>query len=337
MATKWGILSASKISYDFVLALETLSAGDHKVVAIAAKDKSRAKDFADDHGIPTYYGTYEELGNDPNVDIVYIGALNHQHYSLTKLMLESGKPVLCEKPFCINAKQLDELIKMSKEKKLFLMEALWSYFTPAFQKVLEEIQNGTIGEVLNVQANFGIPISNVERIWKKEVGGGSLLDLGIYTVHLVNAIFGPGKPESIVSKGILNSHGTDENMSAILKYPKGKIAVISTHTKVKMDCSAYVYGTNGTIKLHEPLNASKKVTVNNNDYEFIQPVTRKPTLFPSSVQLRYEIEHVRQCLKKGLIESPTVTLNNSYIVLEILDELRKQIGVKFEEDVNTTP
>jgi len=336
MATKWGILSASKIAHDFVLALETLSTEDHKVVAVAAKDKFRAKVFADDHGIPTYYGSYEELGNDSNVDVVYIGALNHQHYSLTKLMLESGKPVLCEKPFCINAKQLDVLIKLSKDKRLFLMEAMWSRFTPAYQKVLEEIQNGTIGTVLNVQANLGKPLSSIERIWKKDVGGGSTLDLGVYTVHFVDTIFGPSKPESVACKGTLNSHGTDENISAVLKYPEGKIAVISTHTKVNMDNSAYVYGTKGTIKIHDPFHASVKVTVNATDYTFIQPNTRKPTLFPSSVQLRYEIEHVRQCLMKSLIESPVVTLNNSCTVQEIMDQLREQIGVQFEED-ETSP
>ncbi|XP_025207021.1 trans-1,2-dihydrobenzene-1,2-diol dehydrogenase-like [Melanaphis sacchari] len=336
MATKWGILSASKISHDFVLALETLSVEDHKVVAVAAKDKSRAKDFAVDFKIPTYYGSYEELGNDINVDVVYIGALNHQHYSLTKLMLESGKHVLCEKPFCINAKQLDELIKLSKTKQLFLMEAMWSRFTPAYQKVVEEVQNGTIGTVLHVQANFGRQMSNIERIWKKEVGGGSILDIGVYTLHLIDTILGPGKPVSIESKGTLNIHGTDENMSAILEYPEGKIAVISTHTKVVMDCSAYIHGTKGTIKIHEPFHASKEVTVNTTKFTFEQPDTRKPTLFPSSVQLRYEIDHVRHCLKKGLIESPVVTLNNSYTVQEIMDRLRNQIGVHFEDDYNTS-
>nr|BAH72457.1 ACYPI004067 [Acyrthosiphon pisum] len=256
-------------------------------------------------------------------------------------MLESCKPVLCEKPFCINAKQLDELIKLSNAKKLFLMEAMWSRFTPAYQKVIEVLQNGTIGTVLHVQVNFGRQMSNIERIWKKEVGGGSILDIGVYTLHLVDTILGPDKPVFIESKGTLNSHGTDENMSAILEYPEGKIAVISIHTKVEMDCSAYIHGTKGTIKIHEPFHASNKVTVNttNNDtscYTFVQPDTRKPTIFPNSVQLRYEIDHVRHCLKKGFIESPVVTLNNSYTVQEIMDRLRNQIGVHFE-DYDTSP
>ncbi|XP_050519795.1 trans-1,2-dihydrobenzene-1,2-diol dehydrogenase-like [Daktulosphaira vitifoliae] len=332
MATKWGILSASKISNDFVLALNTLPVEDHKVLAVAAKDKQRAKAFAEKHEILVHYDSYELLAKDPGVEIVYIGALNHQHYSLTKLMLEHGKHVLCEKPFCINIKQLKELIEISKQKNLFLMEAMWSYFTPAYERVFDEIQKGTIGNVLNVRANFGVPINGVERIMKKEVGGGSILDLGVYPLHLVNMIYGPEKPISIFSEGILNQYGIDEAVIAILRYSNGKLATISTDTRMIQDNSAYIYGDKGYIKIHHFFHTSTKVTINGVDHIFELPKTKEPTIYENSVQLRYEAEHARQCLKKGLIESPFLDLNSSCVVQELMDTIRVQIGVHFDED-----
>ncbi|XP_050427269.1 trans-1,2-dihydrobenzene-1,2-diol dehydrogenase-like [Adelges cooleyi] len=333
MATKWGILSASKISHDFVVALALLPSEDHKIVAVAAKDEARAKLFANELKIPNHHGSYEALASDPNVDIVYIGALNHQHYSLTKLMLANGKHVLCEKPFCINTKQLAELIELAKSKRIFLMEAMWSRFGPAYEKVFEEIQKGTLGNVLSVKANFCVPIATQERIWKKEVGGGSVLDLGVYLLHLVNMVYGPEEPKSIVSDGVLNEHGVDLAFSAILKYSDGRLATISTDTRMAQDNSAYIYGDKGSIKIHQPFHASNKITVNNSiDYVFEQPEPWKPNIYPNSVQLRYQAEHARQCLKKGLTESSVLDLNTSYRVQKLMDKIREQIGVQFDED-----
>lgn len=164
MALKWGIASAGKISHDFVNALGTLSITDHIVVAVAARDLNRAEEFAKLHDIEKHYGTYEELANDSNVEIVYIGVLNPQHFPVAMLMLENGKHVLCEKPLCMNGKEVRKLTSYAEEKKLFLMEGIWSRFFPSYQYLREQIDNGILGEIKEVHVSLGFPIEDVDRL-----------------------------------------------------------------------------------------------------------------------------------------------------------------------------
>ncbi|PNF41390.1 hypothetical protein B7P43_G14417 [Cryptotermes secundus] len=163
MATRWGIASAGKISHDFVTALGTLPPDEHHVVAVAAQELDRAKAFATEHNIPIAYGSYEELAKNPDVEVVYIGAINTLHLDIGKLMLSNGKHVLCEKPLTVNLKQTKELINLAKEKQLFLMEAVWSRCFPAYDALKKELEAGTLGEVLQVIASFGVVIEDVER------------------------------------------------------------------------------------------------------------------------------------------------------------------------------
>lgn len=164
MALKWGIASAGKICHDFVNALSTLSDDDHQVVAVAARDQSRAKEFAQKFDIPNAYGSYLELAEDPNVEIAYIGTLNPQHFEVAQLMLEHGKHVLCEKPLCLNEKQVKKLIAYAERKKLFLMEGIWSRYFPSYQYIRKQIENGTLGEITSVTAEFGKELTHVDRI-----------------------------------------------------------------------------------------------------------------------------------------------------------------------------
>lgn len=155
MALKWGIAAAGKISHDFVNAVGTLSKDDHQVVAIAARDLSRSKEFAKLFEIPKAYGSYLELAKDGDVEVVYVGTLNPQHLEVALLMLEHGKHVLVEKPLCMNEKQVQTLIAYAQKKKLFLMEAIWSRFFPSYQYVQKQIKNGTLGEIQSVEIGFG--------------------------------------------------------------------------------------------------------------------------------------------------------------------------------------
>lgn len=156
MALKWGIAAAGKISHDFVNALDTLNKDDHHVVAVAARDLSRSEEFAKRFDIPKAYGSYLELAKDKDVEVVYVGTLNPQHLEVTMMMLEHGKHVLVEKPLCMNEKQAHKLIAYAELKKLFLMEAIWSRFFPAYQYVQKQIKNGTLGEIKSVDIDFGI-------------------------------------------------------------------------------------------------------------------------------------------------------------------------------------
>lgn len=165
MALKWGIVSASKIAHDFVNALGTLSADDHQVVAVAARDLSRAEEFAKRFDIPKAYSSYLELAQDPDIEIAYVGVLNPQHFEVSMLMLEHGKHVLCEKPMCLNETQVRQLVSFAKQKNLFLMEGIWSRFFPSYQYIREQIESGKLGEIVGVEVEKGNHLmTNVDRI-----------------------------------------------------------------------------------------------------------------------------------------------------------------------------
>lgn len=162
MALKWGIASVGIISHDFVTALGTLA--DHEVVAVAVSDLNRAKEFATLHEIENYYDSYTDLGNDPNVEVVYIGLMNPQHFPVAMQMLEHGKHVLCEKPLCMNEKEVRELVTFAKEKKLFLMEALKSRFYPSYLYMRDQIVNGRLGVIQEIHVTMGYPMTHIDRV-----------------------------------------------------------------------------------------------------------------------------------------------------------------------------
>ncbi|XP_047003509.1 trans-1,2-dihydrobenzene-1,2-diol dehydrogenase-like [Schistocerca americana] len=331
MATKWGIASAGKISHDFVTALSTLPQEEHRVVAVAARELKRAQDFAKHHSIPTAYGSYEELAKDPNIDVIYIGTIQSQHLEVGKLMLNNGKPILCEKPLTLNLKETTELISLAKRKGLFMMEAVWSRFFPAYSMLKKEIESGSIGEVIQVMANFGFPIEDLERIRLREFGGGSILDLGVYCLQFALFIFGPVHPKEIVAAGELNENGCDRNMACVLKYEGGKTAVLSSNARVTLPNEAYIVGTKGSIKLPSFWCPTSLSTPEKN-YDFMLPTASKPFNFNNSAGLRYEAMEVRKCLKEGLLESPKMTHAESLLLAELEDKLRHIIGVKFDQD-----
>lgn len=161
---RWGIASAGKICNDFVCGLSTLPSEEHQVVSVAARDLTSAKNFAQIHGIPNAYQGYESLAQDPNVDVVYIGAVNPAHFNIGILMLDHGKHILCEKPLCMNEKQSKKLLEHAKSKKLFCMEAIWSRFFPTYQHLKERIMKGELGEIKQVDVNFGFNLQGIDRL-----------------------------------------------------------------------------------------------------------------------------------------------------------------------------
>lgn len=163
MPLKWGIVTAGMIAHDFVNALSTLPATDHQVVCVGGRNFDNAKEFAARHGIPLAYQSYEAIAQNQDVDIAYIAALNPAHYQLVRLMLDHGKHVLCEKPMCMNRKQVAELVALAKQKRLFLMEAIWSRFFPSYQHVRQQIDNGRLGEIREVHVDFGFDHAGSDR------------------------------------------------------------------------------------------------------------------------------------------------------------------------------
>jgi len=331
MALRWGIASAGKISNDYVYAVQTLPKTDHQIVAVAARSLSSAEDFAKSHGIPKAYEGYIKLAQDKDIDIVYVGSLNPQHFEISKLMLENGKHVLCEKPLTMNEKQTRKLVEIAKEKKLLLMEAIWSRSFPAYQELPKILKSGVIGEVLYVSATFGFDLHDVQRLKSKELGGGTILDLGVYVLQIQQFIFRGLTPTKIVAAGHLNSQGTDDNANAILIYPNGKSAVLSTSADAQLTNEAIITGTKGVIRIPEFWCATKLITPQKT-YEFELPKSAGKFNFHKSSGLAYQAENARQCIKAGKIESPNITHEESIQLAQLMDSLRKQIGVVFPED-----
>ncbi|XP_043268742.1 trans-1,2-dihydrobenzene-1,2-diol dehydrogenase-like [Venturia canescens] len=333
MALRWGIASAGKISHDFTIALSTLPETEHCAVAVAARDLSRAKAFAELHAIKNAYDSYEQLAHDSNIDVVYVGCLNTQHLAIAKLMLQNGKNVVCEKPLTLNKKQTAELIGVAQEKGLFLMEAIWSRFFPAYDHIKKELAAGTIGIVKQVIVSFGFDLSNVERLSSKEQGGGTILDLGVYTIQFASFIFEGEKPRKIRAAGHLNGEGVDTSMSATLLYGNDRLATIVTNGTVNLQNEAVVIGTEGIIRVPN-FWCPTSVILPSRTVEFPLPggLSSKKFNFINSAGLRYEAEHVRYCIRSSRKESERMPHEESILIAEIEDELRRQIGVIYNED-----
>ncbi|XP_032529063.2 trans-1,2-dihydrobenzene-1,2-diol dehydrogenase-like isoform X2 [Danaus plexippus] len=334
MTVRWGIVTAGKISHDFVNAVNSYpEKGDQVIAAVAARDPTRAKEFAKTHNIPKVFNTYEDMAISNDIDVAYIGALNHDHYALSKLFLESGKHVLCEKPFCLNAKQVESLVKIAKNQNLFLMEALWSRFAPFYVNLEEQLESGIIGRPQFVEVNFGLPIENVERLRKKDLGGGALMDIGIYTVHFAQLVF-KEDPIKITAVGELNDDGVDSVETVILEYSEGRRAVLNNHAKVKLWNKATVVGDYGKrITFEDPFNMpDTMIHADGRVEKFEFHPSKIPYNFMNSAGLVYEALETVRCIKEGLKESPIMSHSRSLQLIKILDTVRKQLGVHYDVD-----
>ncbi|XP_037034560.1 trans-1,2-dihydrobenzene-1,2-diol dehydrogenase-like [Bradysia coprophila] len=330
MALNWGIISAGKISHDFVTALGTLT-DYHRVVAVAARDLCRAKEFAKLHDIEKYYETYEALANDPTVEVVYIGCLNPQHFPVAMMMLENGKHVLCEKPLCINEREVRKLVALAQERKLFLMEAIKSRFYPSYQYLRQQIESGSLGEIQQVNVTMGSLIAHVERMAKNELGGGVVLDLGVYTIQLCQWIF-QKYPQSIQAEGTLNSDGVDLTMKATLIYSDTAFATIETSAMEALNNQAVIKGSKGQMILYNIASPIQLVDVDSETKNWPLPQAKHQFNFRNNFGLTYEAEEVRRCIRSGRLQSTTMSLDESLTIVRIQDEIRKQIGVMYKAD-----
>lgn len=331
MATYWGIAGAGKISHDFVSAISSLPKEEHQVIGVASRDLLRAQAFANHHSIKNAYNDYEALAKNKDIEIVYIGTLNPQHFEIAKLMLNHGKHVLCEKPLTMNLKQTTELVQLAKSRNLFLMEAVWSRFFPIYDAIRQEITSGNIGEIHQVIVSFGFKMPDVERLQKKNLGGGTILDLGVYGLQFACMVFNNEMPHTIKASGCLNEEGVDVSTSTTLQYKGNRTATIVTHALVDMPNEAYIIGTKGTI--HVPsFWCPPKANFPHGTLHKPLPDTVFTMNFINSAGLSYEAAAARTCLQKGMIEHPNMSHATSILLATLEDELRKQIGVVYPED-----
>ncbi|KAG7281381.1 hypothetical protein CRUP_020793 [Coryphaenoides rupestris] len=298
MATRWGFCGAGKISHDFSVAMRTLPPGDHQIRAIAARSLERAQEFANKHSIPRAYGSYEELAADPDIDVVYLGVLHTEHHHVGLLFLKAGKNMLCEKPFAMNSGEVRDLVDASRKSNVFLMEV---------RRLLAS--GAAVGEVKLVKAYFGSPQLHIPRSVERELGGGALLDIGVYCLQFVLMVFDGERPESIQATGVLLDSGVDESMVVVMKFSGNRMAVCTFSIAVALPNDATISGTKGTIRVLGPMHWPTALVVNGEETQYPLPEPCMPLHFTNSTGLRYEAEEVRQCLLKGREENNTAYIN----------------------------
>ncbi|XP_043456265.1 trans-1,2-dihydrobenzene-1,2-diol dehydrogenase [Prionailurus bengalensis] len=333
MALRWGIVSVGLISSDFTTALRTLPRSEHQVVAVAARDLSRAKEFARKHDIPKAYGSYEELAKDPNVEVAYIGTQHPQHKAAVLLCLAAGKAVLCEKPLGVNAAEVREMVAEARSRGLFLMEAIWTRFFPATEALRSTLSQGTLGELRVARAEFGKDLTHLTRALDWAQAGGGLLDIGIYCIQFISMVFGGQKPEKIVAMGRRHETGVDDTVTVLLQYPGGVHGSFTCSITAELSNVNSVSGTKGMAQILSPCWCPTELVVKGEHKEFaLPPAPGKEFNFTHGVGMTYEAKHVRECLRKGLKESPVIPLAESELLADILEEARKAIGVTFPQD-----
>lgn len=318
----WGVMGTGWIADQFVSDLVHVE--NAACLAVGSRTVDSAAKFAGKYNIPRSYGSYEELVQDPEVDAVYVATPHPMHKENVMLALQAGKAVLCEKPFTVNSQELEELISYAREHKLFLMEAMWTRFLPPIVKVREWLESGRIGEVRLVKADFGFRTDwNPEgRLLNKALGGGALLDTGIYPVSFASMVLG-AKPEKIMSTAHIGETGVDEQFSILLSYESGKAAALNGAVRLGLTNEAYIYGTKGYIQIPSFLNATTAYL--HVDGEEAETFTddRKATGYA------FEAEEVGRCLLEGRTESSVISLDESLAIMKLLDEVRGQWGLKY--------
>ena len=318
---RWGVIGPGSIATGFAEAMQWADGGT--IRAVASRSAERAESFGDRFDIPMRYGDYDALGADPDVDVVYVATPHSRHEVDTIGLLQAGKHVLCEKPFALNARQAVHMAEEARHRGLFLMEAIWSRFLPAYRSLVEIIGEGRIGEPLMVEADFGFrrPVDPEHRHFAPVLGGGALLDLGIYPVQLCTLVLGP--VERVVADGVVGETGVDEVVTALLHHPGDRLGVVKAALRVGMTCTARIAGTDGTIDLPAMMHCPNSLTVSSSaGMEHIDASYE-------GNGLRFEIDEVHRCLEGGRTESTVVSLDESIALATTLDTIRAELGVVY--------
>lgn len=324
MSTKtynWGILGAGKIAAKFAEDLATVPGA--VLYAVASRSIGKAEEFAKNHEIKLSYGSYLELVEDENIDVIYVATPHTFHFEHSILCLEHKKAVLCEKPLGINLGQVETMISLAKEKNVFLMEALWTQFLPHFNYVKNLVDSKEFGRLLGLEADFGFnaPFDPEKRIYNMELGGGSLMDVGIYPVFLSLALL--GIPEDIVAEATIGSTGVDENCTIQLSYSNAVKANLYSAIDETTPTTATLRFETATViinsRFHEPSSVSIQKNGKMETKEF--PVTTHG--------YNFEAVHVQKMLEENRTESTLMSFEKSKELISILDSIRKEINLEY--------
>ena len=319
---KWGILGPGKIAKKFSLGLKHVK--DAELYAVGSRSLARASEFTIEAGAKKYYGSYEELVKDEEVDVIYIATPHVFHYEHTLLCLKNKKAVLCEKPFAMNTSQVEEMIATATREKVFLMEAMWTQFLPHFQFVMDLLRSEKYGKVTNLKADFGFSAPyNVEgRLFKNALGGGSLLDIGIYPVFL--ALSSLGKPQKITAKATIGKTRIDEDCDVVFHYPNNVLAELGSSIVKETPTAAIILLERARIIISSRFHEPASVTIVTDQGE------ETKSFEVASNGYNFEAEHVQEMLRKGETESDQMTFAKSLELIGLLDEIRTEIKLEYQ-------
>ncbi|MCM4153059.1 gfo/Idh/MocA family oxidoreductase [Arenibacter sp. N53] len=318
---RWGIIGLGNIANNFVKDLALVH--EAEIYAVASRDMNKAQAFAKEYQVPNAFGSYRELFECQEVDVVYIATPHTLHSELSIMAMNHGKHVLCEKPMGVNRVEVQNMIVAAQQNKVFLMEALWSRFNPTIKKVKEMVDTGEIGSLAYLHADFAFYALDRDfegRVLNPKLAGGSLLDIGIYPIFLSYLLL--GKPDQILSTSNFHGNGAEVQTSMIFKYPKAQAILYSGFTS-RSEMKAEISGQKATIYIPGRWHVAQGYTLEgNNELEEIKlPTTGKGYY--------YEINEVHACISKGKLESDLWSHQNSLDLITILDTVRNQNGIVF--------
>lgn len=321
----WGILGCGRIAHMFAEGLNTLH--NAKLEAVASKTQNKAESFGKRFGVKNIYNNYEELVENPAVNIIYIATTHNFHYENVILCLNHEKPVLCEKPFTLNAVQAEKIIKIAQNKKIFLMEAMWTRFLPCIVKLNELLDMNVLGEIQHFKADFGIKkkLDPKERFFNIELGGGALLDLGVYPISFARMIY-KQSPSRIMSSAYIGETGVDEKSCYLFEYENGQTAMLSSSNRLIMPHNASIFGTKGYIEIPNFYHPSRMILK-------LEDKQTKTIKIPyKSTGYNYEAKEVINCLNNGKIESKIMPLDETLEIMKTMDLLRSQWDFKYPRE-----
>jgi predicted dehydrogenase len=312
---RWGIIGTGRIAHSFAAGLAHSETG--ALHGVGSRRQESAEEFGREFEISRCYGTYEDLVKDSEIDVVYVATPHSFHSENTMLALNAGKAVLCEKPFTLNAAEAREVVAVARAKKQFLMEAMWNRFFPAMTRLRQMIKDGVIGEIKMIEADFGFRSNKIEEplLFDSKVGGGSLLDVGVYGVSLASMLL--GSPDKITSVGNMGHTGVDEQCAVILGYENGPLAVTKSSIVSETPQEATIIGTEGTIRIESPFWCPKELTLSRGEDE--RTLVEVPF---AGNGYQYEADEVGRCIRVGKSESERMPLDESIRIMETMDAIK---------------
>jgi len=327
-AVRWGISGTGRIAIDFTKALARVP--DARLLGVSSRSQERANAFAAQHGIARSYGSLEALLADPDIDIVYVASPHSEHCREALQVVGAGKHVLVEKPFGLSAAEAHRVFAAAATSGVFVMEALWSRFLPAHVRLRELVAQGAIGEVRCVEASFGFPFPDQpeHRLLNPALGGGALLDLGIYSVNTALQLLGP--PDDVVATATFGPTGVDVNTAVALRFPGGAVATARCSLTALDPCTARVIGSEGFIDLPGPQHCPEYLTLRTpRHYRDGSTDGERIDLPVNGDGLRYQVQEVHDCLRRGVQQSTVMSWQHTLDLMTTLDRARTCIGLEY--------